>query len=100
MTQDIAEAGPTPSPFLQHRDILLADHSGAQKLRDLVLSLYSGRTFPFDVSQLGSLDQHYFEIAIELIRHYRRHGENDKDFMSVCEDLVARRGVLSMGRPK
>ena len=81
------EAEPWSSPFVKYRDILLAGHGGAMRLGRLALSLYNGRVFPMDVSDLGGLDKHYLEIAIELIRSYHQFGENDREFLAVCDDI-------------
>ena len=81
------EAEPWSSPFVKYRDILLAGHGGAMRLGRLALSLYNGRAFPMDVSDLGGLDKHYLEIAIELIRSYHQLGENDREFLTVCDDI-------------
>lgn len=89
------EETPWVSPFETHRQVLLADYGGAQKLADLTLSLYNGAAFPFDVSRLGGLDTKHFEIAITLIRSYHQFGENDKGFMAVCDDI---KRVWSLGQ--
>ncbi|OYY94431.1 MAG: hypothetical protein B7Y41_06240 [Hydrogenophilales bacterium 28-61-23] len=81
------EAEPWSSPFVKYREILLAGHGGAMRLGRLALSLYNGRVFPMDAGDLGGLDKHYLEIAIELIRSYHQFGENDRDFLAVCDDI-------------
>ena len=87
------EATPWVSPFVVHQKILLADYGGACKLANLALSLYNGRAFPFDAGSLGGLDEEHLEIAIELIRSYHQFGENDKDFLFVCEEIKGTRQI-------
>jgi hypothetical protein len=81
------EAEPWSSPFTKYRDILLAGNGGAMRLGRLALGLYNGHAFPMDVSDLGGLDKRYLEIAIELIRSYHQFGENDREFLQVCDDI-------------
>jgi hypothetical protein len=81
------EETPWISPFVTHRQVLLADYGGAQKLARLTLSLYNGTAFPFDVGLLGGLDTKHFEMAITLLRSYHQFGENDTDFMAACEAI-------------
>lgn len=81
-------ADPWVSPFARHRRLLFSHYGGAMVIARLVLSLYNGHRFPWDASSISNLDQKHFNIAVKLLASYHRYGENDRDFMSIGEDLA------------
>lgn len=81
------ETNPWVSPFKTHRDVVLADYGTAGKLRSLVMGLWNGHGYPFDLSSVSGFDKRHFAIAIELIQSYHRLGENDKAFMALAEEI-------------
>lgn len=80
-------ATPWVSPFLVHRQIIMATYGGAAKIRRFVLSLYNGHAFPCDLSDISGLDQKHFGIVIELMSSYHQLGENDAYMMRLCEEI-------------
>lgn len=44
------------------------DHGGAQVARKFLLSLYNGRRFPFDLTDLRRLDMGRFEQCLDVLR--------------------------------
>lgn len=86
------EADPWVSPFWKHRQILLADYGTAQRLASLCLNLWNGNTHKVDLgSLLGNADSEHRAIAFELMESYARLGENDEDFMALCNEIRASR---------
>jgi pyruvate-formate lyase len=81
------EETPWVSPFAFHSQVLFSGYSGAVKLARLALSLYNGKAWQWDASSVSGLDQKHFEIAVDLLRSYHQYGENDHDFMQICEKL-------------
>lgn len=79
------------SPFEKYRDLLLDDYSTAESLQNFVLSLYNRKKFRFDPQDIRFYDIEHFEIFIELASSYREHGEADRDFIALCNEMVARR---------
>lgn len=78
----------TESPFLtHHRLISLGGYTAAETLATLVLSLYNGNSYKFSCNWFRNFDQKHFDIAMSLINFYWRHGESDKDFMALAEDI-------------
>jgi len=77
------------SPFLQHRDKFFMGGSTSARLQAVVLNLYNGNANP--VVDLGRLlanaDQSNAQILLNLLSHYWKHGENDKEFMSLAREL-------------
>jgi len=72
------------SPFLKHRDILVhQSYSAANALQDFALSCYNGSLGQFRGDSIGNFDPKHFEIFLELVNYYRRHGENDKHLLEV-----------------
>lgn len=72
------------SPFLKYRDILLHEsYSAAGALQDFALSCYNGSLGQFRGDSIGNFDQAHFGIFLELVNHYRRHGENDEHLLNV-----------------
>jgi hypothetical protein len=72
------------SPFLKHRDILVhQSYSAANALQDFALSCYNGSLGQFRGDSIGNFDPRHFEIFLELVNHYRLHGENDEHLLEV-----------------
>lgn len=72
------------SPFLKYRDILVhQSYSAAGALQDFTLSCYNGSLGQFRGDSIGNFDTEHFGIFLELVNHYRRHGENDQHFLEV-----------------
>lgn len=44
------------------------DHGGARVAAKLILGLYNGTRFPFDLTELRCLDQQHLNMALALIR--------------------------------
>ncbi|GEM_PF-6137633 len=87
------EANPWVSPFWKHRGILLADYGTAQKLASLCLNLWNGNDYKVDLgSLLAGSDAKHRAIAFELMESYAKLGENDEDFMALCDEIRAMRG--------
>ncbi len=78
------------SPFLQYRDLVMGHYSTAKWLRSLVMSLYNGSGYKVGLSHLGAIDEAHFEAAMAMLRQYRKHGENDREFMALAECIRAR----------
>lgn len=86
------QANPWVSPFWKHRQILLADYGTAQRLASLCLNLWNGNTHRVDLgSLLADADSKHRAIAFELMESYARLGENDEDFMALCDEIRASR---------
>lgn len=86
------QSEPWVSPFSMHREILVNEHYGAARtLSDLTLSLWNGGAYPFALHRIRGLDASHFPIAIELLSSYHRHGENDREFMAICDQIRATR---------
>lgn len=81
---DIARA---ESPFLRHRDTILAGYGTARKLAELTLHLWN----PHNQMHLGQLlrnaDRQHKAIAFEMIASYATHGENDPHFMNLADEI-------------
>lgn len=74
------QAAPSPQPAARHAahaplDALVRlwklaqhDHGGSRVAVKLLLGLYNGNRFPFDLTELRCLDQDYLEDALTVIR--------------------------------
>lgn len=80
------------SPFLQYRDMVMGHYSTAKWLRSFVMSLWNGGGYKIGLSQLGSIDEAHFNAAMAMLRQYREQGENDREFMTLAEDIRVRMG--------
>lgn len=80
------------SPFLQYRDMVMGHYSTAKWLRSFVMSLWNGGGYKIGLSQLGSIDEVYFNAAMAMLRQYRERGENDREFMALAKDIRVRMG--------
>jgi len=90
--EQLAAWRPGASVFERHRDILLdADYSAAQSLQQFVLSLYNSASAKFEADRLGNYDDRHFRIFSEMAASYRLNGENDPEFMRVCQDMWSQR---------
>lgn len=90
---DKLEADPWVSPFHKHRGILLGtDYGTALRLQALCLHLWNGEAYKVDMGRLlANSDAEHRAIAFELMQSYALLGENDRDFMTLCEELRASR---------
>ena len=80
------------SPFVTHRSILVdGDYSAAGFLQNFAMAMYAGGAFPMDASGLRNLDEQHMRIFQEMAVWFRRHGEGDPDFVSVCQAIKAQR---------
>ena len=84
------------SPFLVHREKILGCHSTALRLQAVVLNLYNdgwwAKKEPVYLSSLiANADAEHVEILIDLIRAYKRNGENDRDFLALGKELAIAR---------
>lgn len=88
-TFEWAEAHPY-NPFERYRKEIRGGYSTGQRLARLVLHLFNSR-FPCDLATLmAGADSRHRQIALELIHHYARYGENCPTFMTLARELVAR----------
>lgn len=71
------------SPFSKYKDMVLSSYSTAEWLRQFVLSMYCGSDYQVGLSQIGALDDRHYGVFMEMIEHYRKHGENDSAFMEL-----------------
>jgi len=77
-----------PSPFLTHREILVnGDYSAAGFLRDFTMAMFAGEASPANCSGIRNLDPNHMRIFFELASSYNANGENDADFMEVCQAI-------------
>ncbi len=92
------EASPWVSPFTTHHDTIMGYYGTAARLRSLVMSLWNGAAFPFELSCLGSFDSRHYAIALDLIQSYRRLGENDEAFMALADEIRAAREAAAAAK--
>lgn len=78
------------SPFVTHRNKVLGYYGTAFNLRQLVLSMWNGAGHPISLSFLTGLDSDHAEAAFAMMRSYHRNGENDRAFMSLAAECLAR----------
>lgn len=92
---DKLEDEPWVSPFVRHRDLLVGKgYSTAVRLASLSLNLYNGNAFQIDMgSLLSNADEKHRAIAFELMQSYARLGENDHEFLAVCEEIKHERAM-------
>lgn len=76
------------NPFVTHRSKVLGRHSTASWLRRAVLCMHSGLDHPLSLSHLGEIDDAHFNAFVEMLTHYRRHGETDLAFMTLAKDCL------------
>ncbi|MDC9720926.1 MAG: hypothetical protein PSN46_09420 [Gammaproteobacteria bacterium] len=85
------------NPFKENESIFYQDFSGAVALRGLALHLYN-ENWRVNLSKIcGYLDDKHYQIAIDMIKHYRKNGENCPVFMKVCSKL---QGAFWEERPR
>lgn len=77
----------TKSPFALHRDLILANHGTAIKLRSIVKSLYAGEGAEVDLSCIAMFDEKHYDIFKELVEYFHYNGENDEEFMRLGRDI-------------
>lgn len=81
----------TTNPFTAYRSEICGRYSTALRLAALVKHLFNGSAHPVRLDNLlSNADEHHARIALELIAHYARYGENCADFMALARDLVER----------
>jgi hypothetical protein len=68
-----------------------AHHGGAQALQDLALHLYNSRGWPVHMSVVCSTADDHWEAALAMLLDYRERGEANREFMALCEEIVAER---------
>ncbi len=78
---------PWVSPFVTHTSAIMGEYGTAAKLRRFVLSLYNGRAFPCDLSDVRGMDRKHFEIFNELVSSYHKLGENDREFIMLADRI-------------
>lgn len=87
---DLADAA-QPNPCIAYRNEICGFYSTAQRLSALVKHLYNGAAHPVRLDNLlSNADEHHSRIALELIAHYAKHGENCGVFMDLARRLVER----------
>lgn len=94
-----SERETTPSPWSRPEILrmLTGSHGGAERLKQLTLSLWSGSDYPCDLGWvIGGLDTPGQEVAMTLMSWYARHGENDEVFLEYGRS-VARRQQMNQG---
>lgn len=78
------------NPFLEYRQHILGGYSTAERLAALVLHLFNSR-HPVDLSSLlANADHEHRAIALHLMAHYARYGENDPIFMGLARQILRR----------
>ncbi|WP_415258855.1 hypothetical protein [Thauera phenylacetica] len=79
------------NPCIAYRNEICGFYSTAQRLSALVKHLYNGAAHPVRLDNLlSNADEHHSRIALELIAHYAKHGENCGVFMDLARRLVER----------
>jgi hypothetical protein len=68
-----------------------AHHGGAQALQNLALHLYNSRDWSVNLGYICSMSEDHWETALAMILDYRENGENNREFMAMCEEIVAER---------
>jgi hypothetical protein len=85
-----AEMATIKSPWERYAKQLRGDHGGARRLQALTSSLYNGLDNKVDLGWiLGGLDYNHLAIAVEFVRWYCRHGENDGVFRAAGKALAS-----------
>lgn len=80
------------SPFVTYRSILVdGDYSSAGFLQSFAMAMYAGAAFPMDARGLRNLDEHHMRAFQEMAAWFRRHGEDDPDFVEVCKKIKENR---------
>jgi hypothetical protein len=78
------------SPFITHRDKVLGHYSTAAWLRQFVLAMWGGSSYPVGLSQFASMDADHTAAALEMLAAYRQRGESDPAFMALADECRAR----------
>lgn len=76
------------NPFVTHRSKVLGSYATASWLRQAVLCMRSGTDYPLNLSRLGEIDEAHFTAFLEMLAHYRLHGENDVAFLTLVKDCL------------
>lgn len=78
------------NPFLEYQQQILGGYSAGERLAQLVLHLFNSR-HPVDLASLmANADHQHKAIALHLIAHYGRYGENDPIFMELARFILRR----------
>lgn len=84
------------SPFVTYHSILVdGDYSAAGFLQSFAMAMYAGAAFPMDASGLRNLDDQHLRVFQEMAAWFRRHGENDPDFVAVCKKIKEKRAAYA-----
>lgn len=83
----VADAAQDGSPFLRHRSVILGRYATAERLQALVLSLYNSHNKVDLARLLRNADERHQRIALELMASYAEHGENDRHFMNLADEI-------------
>lgn len=79
------------NPCVAYRTEICGGYSTAQRLAALVRHLFNGAAHPVRLDNLlSNADERHTRIALELIAHYAKNGENCTDFMDLARYLVER----------
>lgn len=76
------------SPFLRYRREILADTPAGQRLRMLVLNLYSEAQAVSLRRIFEALGEHEMRVALECIAHFADNGDRDSQFMSLAMEIA------------
>jgi hypothetical protein len=68
----------------------LGHYGTANFLRSLVMAMWNGDDYKIGLSWLGTMDANHFEAAMAMMRQYHKYGENDREFMALADDILAR----------
>lgn len=81
------------NPFIKHEKKINGCYGTAQKMRDVILNLYNGNSWPLS-GQLSSLinngDEDHWLAMKEIFEWYHVRGENCPVFMALGRDLAER----------
>lgn len=67
-----------------------AHHGGVQALQNLTLHLYNSRDWSVNLGYICSMSEDHWDAALAMILDYRGNGENNREFMVMCEEIVER----------
>lgn len=84
---DSLEQHPWVSPFGIYRPVILDHYGTAAKLRRVVMGLWNGAAYPFNLSDISGIDDKHYAILLELLDSYRKFGEKDQVFMSLAQEI-------------
>lgn len=85
--QALRRAPPEISPFARYRDTILSKYGTAIWLQALVMHLWNSQDYNLALNRIGGFDLRHRQIALEMIAFYAKHGENDRDFMKLADEV-------------